>query len=133
MNQCNFIGNLGRDPEMRFTPQGKAITTFSLAVKVGFGETGYTIWIRCAAWEKRAELCNQFLKKGSKVRVTGQLEGDKATGAPRTWTDKEGGFHTSFEMRVEDVEFLTPRNENGGTTSEPVAAGEAVPADDMPF
>ena len=130
MNQCNFIGNLGRDPEMRYTPQGKAITSFSLAVKCGFGENAYTIWIRCSAWEKQSELCNQYLKKGSKVRVTGQLEGDKTTGGARMWTDKEGGAHSSLEIRVQDVEFLTPRSESNGETTD---ASAAPVQDDMPF
>lgn len=128
MNQCNFIGHLGRDPECRFTPDGKAITSFSLAVKVGFGEGAYTIWIRCSAFEKQAELCNQYLVKGSKVRVTGELTGDKETGNPRTWTKKDGGTGTSFELKVRDVEFLTPKGE-----AKPEVAATVVPADDIPF
>jgi single-strand DNA-binding protein len=62
-----IVGNLGRDPEMRYTPSGQAVTSFNVAVSDGFGERKKTIWFRVSAWDKQAENVNNFLRKGSKV------------------------------------------------------------------
>lgn len=141
MNQVNIIGHLGRDPEMRYTPQGKAVTSFSVAVKTGFGENAYTLWFRCAAWEKQAQVCNQYLKKGSKVRVTGELTGDRETGNPKLWTRQDGSAGTNFDVTVREVEFLSPNPQalprgEGGTLVETAAelpGAAARPDDNIPF
>jgi single-strand DNA-binding protein len=114
-----FVGNLGRDPEMRYTPGGQAVTNFSVAVNDGYtnnqGEKiDRTIWIRVSTWGKNAENCNQYLKKGSKVLVEGRLVPDPSTGGPRTWTRQDGSVSASFEVSAMTVRFLSSRGEAGG-------------------
>jgi single-strand DNA-binding protein len=124
-----IIGHLGRDPEMRFTPSGKAVTNFSVAVNRqytgGNGETiKETYWFKCTAWDKQAEICNQYLKKGSKVFVEGRLTADPSTGGPRIWTKQDGTPQANFELTVATIKFLDSRPESG----EPIP-----PEDDIPF
>lgn len=126
-----IVGNLGRDPEMRYTPAGKAVTSFSVAVSDGFGENKKTIWFRVSAWEKQAETCNQYLKKGSKVLIEGRLQADPS-GNPRTWTRQDGSVSASYEITAVTVRFLTARGEGGpGEPMEP--GGEMGSEDDIPF
>jgi len=102
------FGNVGRDPEMRYTPEGKAVCSFSVATQDGFGDSKKTIWFRATAWEKLAETCNQYLAKGSKVLIEGRLQAD-ANGNPRTWTDNTGATRASFEMTASVVRFLSAK------------------------
>jgi len=78
LNQTNFIGNLGKDPETKFFESGKQLTTFSIAVSKSWTKDGVkrekTTWINIACWEKTAELANRLLKKGSRVWIEGELE-----------------------------------------------------------
>lgn len=111
-----FVGNLGRDPEMRYTPTGQPVTSFSVAVNDNYtSSTGEvvkrTIWFRVSAWGKQAELTNQYLKKGSKVLVEGRLVADATTGSPRIWNRQDGTVGTSFEVSARTIRFLTPRAE----------------------
>lgn len=88
-NMLVISGNLGSDPEMKFTANGKAVTTVNLAVSLGFGDNKKTMWLRVEAWEKLGEHLNNF-QKGNRVTVTGRLDedawDDKATGQKRTKT-----------------------------------------------
>lgn len=139
-----IVGNLGKDPEMRYTPSGQAVTSFSVATSRKYtssnGEqVNETIWFRVSAWGKQAETCNQYLKKGSKVLVEGRLNPDKNTGGPRIWQKQDGTSGASFEVTAGTVRFLSSRGE-GNTASggggAPVAdAGDfSGPAeDDIPF
>lgn len=111
-----IVGNLGRDPEMRYTPTGQPVTSFSVAVNDSYtSSTGEqvkrTIWFRVSAWGKQAELTNQYLKKGSKVLVEGRLVADAATGSPRLWNRQDGTVGASFEVSARTIRFLTPRAE----------------------
>ena len=77
--QITLIGNLGRDPEMRYTPSGVPVTNFSIAVSRSWtGNDGQrqekTVWFRVAAWQRQAETCNQYLTKGQRVLVVGEME-----------------------------------------------------------
>jgi single-strand DNA-binding protein len=136
-----IVGNVGRDPEMRYTPSGQAVTSFSVATNRQYsnnnGETvKETVWFRVSAWGKQAETCNQYLKKGSKVLVEGRLTADPATGGPRIWNDKEGAPRASFEISSSTVRFLSTRNEaeGAGQSGAAVVDESAVPADDdIPF
>jgi single-strand DNA-binding protein len=121
-----LAGNLGRDPEMRYTPTGQAVTSFSVATNRQWtnnnGETvKETIWFRISVWGKMAEVCNQYLKKGSKVLVEGRLTADANTGGPRVWTGQDGQPRASFEVSAQTVRFLSSRTEAG----EPAASGPA--------
>ena len=74
MNKITLIGHLGRDPEMRYTPTGQAVTSFSVATSYGQGDKKQTEWFNVSAWEKQAELCNQYLQKGSQVYIEGRIK-----------------------------------------------------------
>lgn len=104
-------GNLGRDPEMRYTPSGQAVTNLSIATNRRWtGADGQpqeeTIWFRVSAWGKRAEICNQYLSKGSGVIIEGRLSPDRRTGEPRIWTDQQGTPRASYEITAENVTFF---------------------------
>jgi single-strand DNA-binding protein len=131
-----IVGNLGRDPEMRYTPSGQAVTNFNVATNRQYTASDgnlvkETIWFRVSAWGKQAETCNQFLRKGSKVLVEGRLTPDPATGGPRLWTRQDGSSAASFEVSASQVRFLSSRGEDESAyaagESEGVAEGEDIP------
>jgi single-strand DNA-binding protein len=104
LNKVMIIGNLGADPEMKYTPSGKAITTFRVAVGRTYrspeGENrDETEWFRIVAWDKLAETCNQYLRKGAKVYVEGRLQ-------TRTWKDKEGQDRSTTEVVASEMTML---------------------------
>jgi single-strand DNA-binding protein len=114
-----IVGNLGRDPEMRYTPSGQAVTNFNVATNRQYTDSNgqqvkETIWFRVSTWGKQAETCNQYLKKGNKVLVEGRLVPDQATGGPRVWTRQDGTATASFEVSANTVRFLTSRGEAEG-------------------
>lgn len=130
-----IAGNVGRDPEMRYTPSGQAVTSFSVASSRSYtNSTGArveeTIWFRISAWGKLAETCNQYLRKGSKVLVEGRLVAD-TNGSPRIWTRQDGTPGTSFEINASTVRFLSSRNEAGG--EEPGEGPASMAEDEIPF
>ena len=134
-----IVGNVGKDPEMRYTPSGQAVTSFSVATNrqytTGNGEqVKETVWFRVTTWGKQAEVCNTYVKKGMKVLVEGRLTPDKNTGGPRVYEKKEGGFGASFEVTAGTVRFLSNRGEGGES---PMAGGmehaEMPAEDDIPF
>lgn len=111
------VGNLGGDPEMRYTPSGQAVTNFSVATNRQYtasnGESvKETTWFRVSAWGRQAETCNQFLRKGQKVLVEGRLTADSATGGPRIWTRQDGTPAASYEITAQTVRFLSSRGED---------------------
>jgi single-strand DNA-binding protein len=135
-----IVGNVGKDPEMRFTPSGQAVTSFSVATNrqytSGNGEQiKETIWFRVTTWGKQAEVCNQYVKKGMKVLVEGRLTPDKATGGPRVWTKQDGSAGASFEVTAGTVRFLSSRGEVGemSTQGGGYESAELPPEDDIPF
>lgn len=103
-----IIGNLGRDPEMRYTPEGSPVTSFSVATSRRFGDKEETTWFRVTVWNKQAETCNQYLHKGSKVLVEGRLRPDN-NGNPNVFQRKDGTWGASYEITADTVRFLTPR------------------------
>jgi single-strand DNA-binding protein len=132
-----LVGNLGRDPEMRYTPGGQAVTNFSVATNRRYtdssGETrDETVWFRISAWGKQAETCNQYLKKGSRVLVEGRLNGDE-NGNPRMWTGQDGSPRASFEVTAQNVRFLSGRDEGSLGGDEGGSAATPPPDDDIPF
>jgi single-strand DNA-binding protein len=114
-----IVGNLGRDPEMRYTPSGQAVTNLNIATNRQYTSNSgervkETTWFRISVWGKQAETCNQYLRKGSKVLVEGRLNQDPATGGPRIWTGTDGAPRASFEMTAQTVRFLSSRQEDQG-------------------
>lgn len=95
MQKIQIIGNVGRDAEMRYTPQGKAVTQFSVAVTEG----EETMWFKINAWDNKAEICNNYVKKGMKVYVDGRLK-------LNVW-EKDGEKKTDLQINAFDVVFLS--------------------------
>jgi single-strand DNA-binding protein len=133
LTKIMLIGNLGSDPEMRFTPSGNPVTSFRVATNRVYttsdGERKQeTEWFRVTAWRKQAESCNQFLTKGKLVYVEGSLR-------TRTWEDKDGQRRTTLEVNADRVLFLD-RQALAPLPAEEVAmeAGEEeVGPEDLPF
>jgi len=113
-----IVGNLGRDPEMRFTPGGTPVTKLSVATNRKYtGADGQlvkeTTWFNVSIFGKQAEACAQYLKKGSKVLVEGRLQGDKSTGGPRVW-EKDGRHGASFDVQANSVTFMDSKSDATG-------------------
>ena len=104
MNKIFMIGNLTRDPELRETPNGTPVCSFGLAVKRDFGED-ITDFFNITVWNTQAKNCKEYLKKGSKVCVSGSLQN-------RSYEDKDGNKRTVTEINAREVEFLSPKSEN---------------------
>ena len=101
-----IIGNLGSNPEMRFTPNGDPVTSFSVATSRTYGDKDETTWFRVSVWGKQAEPCNTYLTKGSKVLVEGRLKAE-----PNVYQRKDGTWASSYELTAETVRFLTAKGE----------------------
>lgn len=132
-----IVGNLGRDPEMRYTPGGQAVTNFNVATNRQYTASDgtpvkETIWFRVSTWGRNAETCNQYLRKGSKVLIEGRLIPDQASGGPRIWTRQDGTPAASFEISANTVRFLSSRGEVESDL--PFGdAGDTAGDDDIPF
>ncbi len=115
LNKVMIMGNLGRDPEMRYTPSGKPVTSFSVAVSRTYmkpeGERAeVTDWFNVVAWGRLAEICSQYLTKGSMVYVEGRLE-------TRSWEGENGQKHYRTEVVANDVNILDRKARQGEDTS----------------
>ena len=129
MNKILIIGNLGSDPEMRYTPSGSAVTSFTVATnrryRTSDGENREeTEWFRISAWNRLAETCNQYLQRGSKVYVEGELQ-------TRKWQDQDGNDKYTTEVILQgynsNLTLLDSRNntnQSSEITHEPSTANE---------
>jgi len=104
LNKVMIIGNLGRDPEMRYTPSGRPVTTFSVATSRSWHSADgehheETEWFNVVAWGGLAEVCNQYLRKGKQVYVEGRLQ-------TRRWEDAEGNKHFTTELVAKEMIML---------------------------
>lgn len=99
MNVLNAIGNVGRDAEIRHTPNGDVVAQFSFALTSGYGDKQITTWLNCNLWGKRADTLAPMLLKGTKIGITGELTN-------RPYTDKAGVEKHSLEVRLSDVTLL---------------------------
>jgi single-strand DNA-binding protein len=136
-HKITLVGNLGRDPEMRYLGSGSPVTNFSMATSEKWtGQDGQrqerTIWWRVSVFGKTAEIVNEYLKKGRKVLVEGTMVADPKTGNPRIWTGQDGEPRASFEVRAQTVKFLDGRDSSGASGPEMM---EAVGGDEseIPF
>lgn len=123
LNRVFLIGNLTRDPELRYLPSGQAITTFTVAVNRSYtSNTGEkkedTSFIRVVVWARRAEVCNEYLRKGSPVFVEGRLQS-------RSWEAQDGTKRSSLEVVANNVQFL------GRGSREAVAEAIQLPEEPM--
>lgn len=126
MNKVFLIGNLTRDPEMRSTQSGVAVCNFTIAVNRRFRnpQTGQqeTDFLNVIAWRQLAELCSKYLAKGRKVAVAGSIQ-------TRTYEAKDGSKRTAWDIVADEVEFLTPQNQQSSTQSAPGAYTTAASKD----
>lgn len=111
-----LVGNLGRDPELRFTPSGQGVCNLSVATNRQYTKSDgtavkETIWFRVSVWGKSADACNEYLRKGRSVLIEGRLNPDD-DGNPRVWTGNDGTARASFEVTAETVKFLGGANGN---------------------
>ena len=136
VNKVILVGNLGRDPELRYTPQGTAVANFTMATTERWSDPSgekkeKTEWHRIVAWGKQAEIVGEYLKKGKQVYVEGSLQ-------TREWTDREGNKRYTTEVRAQRVQMLGRADDRAAMA--PAAHGEAVAenegtfeGDDIPF
>lgn len=128
-NRVELIGNLTRDPELRYTPNGAAVCTFGLATNrtyVSEGERKEEVdFHRIVSWNKLAELCNQLLKKGHKVFISGRLQ-------TRSWEGQDGQQRQTTEIVVEDMILLTPKSNGGAQEPVDLKKEELPPVSDEP-
>lgn len=134
------IGRLGRDPEMRYMPNGDPVTSFSIATDRVYNDRNgqkqkETTWFRVSVFGKSAETANQYLSKGKMVLVEGRLRVDPKTGGPTTFTRQDGTVGSNFEITANTVRFLSPRGEGEGGGAEPMHDGGASEGggEDLPF
>jgi single-strand DNA-binding protein len=136
--KLTIVGNLGADPQMRYTQDGTPVTSFSVATNRRWtnrdgSEGEETVWFRITAWRRLGEVCNEYLEKGRQVLVEGRLRPDPETGGPRVWTGRDGEPRASFEVTAQTVKFL------GRGVSAPGAGGADIPQeppeeeDEIPF
>ena len=134
VNKVILIGNLGRDPELRYTKDGKAVANFTVATNDRWRDREgnsqeRTEWHRIVVWDKQAESCAQYLQKGRSVYIEGRLQ-------TREWEDKEGQKRQTTEIVAQQVTFLGSRDAGARSASAPAQPGpEPAPAegDDIPF
>jgi single-strand DNA-binding protein len=134
LNKVMVIGHLGKDPEMRYTPSGRPVTTFSLAVSRSWNSAdgerhAETEWFNIVAWGNLAEICKQYLTKGQQAYVEGRLQ-------TRHWDDKEGQKHTSIEIVASEMMMLGERrdpNHTGDDQSSPTEGEPVAEEDEFPF
>jgi len=125
VNNLTIIGNLSRDPELRSTPSGVAVCTFTVAVNRRNNEADF---FRCTAWRQLAENCQRFLAKGRKVAVRGSV-------SLNTYTKKDGSVGASLEVNADEVEFLGGNRSDADDTGLKVPEGftPVDPGSDLPF
>ncbi|HSG61633.1 MAG TPA: single-stranded DNA-binding protein [Pseudomonadales bacterium] len=130
--QITLIGNLGTDPELRFTPSGVPVASFSLAVNRSWtGQDGQkqdkTTWFRISVWQKQAESVAQYLAKGRQVLVIGEMEDARA------FTDKDGNQRASLEVRAQSVKFLGQKGDTQHANDAASLDRAVETSEDLPF
>ena len=123
-NQCIFVGNLARDPEANTTTGGTSVCNFTIACNSKYGDNEHCEWVRCVAFGKLADICNQYLEKGKQVMVVGRMQ-------TRDWTDKEGVKRYTTEIILEKMTMLGGKSE--GRSHEAPAGGSDGFDSDIPF
>jgi single-strand DNA-binding protein len=130
VNKAIIIGNLGKDPEVRFTQSGTPVATFTVATNERWTDKGSgqpqerTEWHRIVVWGKQGENCGQYLKKGRSVYIEGRIQ-------TREWTDKEGKKQYTTEIVANQVVFLGSKGEGAGAGPRPAPEDFAQPAPEM--
>jgi single-strand DNA-binding protein len=110
-------GRLTADAELKTTPNGKNVCSFTLAVDRGFGDNKVTDFLTCVAWEQRAEFISKYFNKGSEIRILGEIN-------TRKWQDQNGNNRTAFEIKVIESGFCGSKSDNNSQ----VSAADPLPA-----
>lgn len=138
VNRVILVGRLGRDPETRYTSGGQAVCNFTMATDESFKDKSgerqkRTEWHRIVVWRKLAEICQQYLKKGSLVFIEGRIQS-------RQWDDRDGNKRTTVEIVADTMRMLGPRAEAAppeaaehAAAEEPAAPSPEITDEDIPF
>jgi len=124
MHKAIIIGRLGQDPTMRYTPNGNAVTSFSLASDNKRNGEDNTEWFNCSAWGKLADICEQYLTKGSQVYVEGLL-------TKREYETRDGEKRSSLDVNVNIVQFLSSGNQLDGEIRDVKVYDKALSSDEV--
>lgn len=125
LNKVMIIGRLGRDPEMRYTPSGRPVTTYRVATTRTWNSSDgerhtETEWFNVVAWGSLAEICKQHLTKGQQVYVEGRLQ-------TRTWEDNNGNKHTTTEIVASEMIILSDRKDDSSVEETEIGSEEEFP------
>jgi len=131
INKVILIGNLGKDPEVNYTQSGDAVVNFSIATTERWkGQDGQqnkkTEWHNIVVWKRLAEICAEFLQKGSKVYIEGKLQ-------TRKWEDKDGNDRYTTEIIAREMQMLTPKGQGENTRGADAQEPPPTMGDDVPF
>jgi len=135
VNKAILLGNLGADPEVRYTPSGTAVANFNLATHEQWtnkdgGKEEKTEWHRIVAWARLGEICGEYLRKGSQIYIEGKLQ-------TRAWEDRDGNKRYTTEIVAQTMQMLGSANKAGMAQSmeerHPVEEPVSIPEDDIPF
>jgi single-strand DNA-binding protein len=131
-NLAVLSGRLTADPELKVTPNGKSVCSFTIAVDRGYGNNKETDFITCVAWEQRAEFISKYFSKGSEIGIEGNIQ-------TRKWQDKNGNNRIAFEIKVNNTQFIGSKKTE--TQTDPLVEvaqkvegfTEVDDTDDLPF
>ena len=131
LNKVMIIGHLGKDPEMRYTPSGRAVTTFNVAVSRSWNSSdgerrSETEWFKVVSWGNLAEICNKYLTKGQQVYIEGRLQ-------TRRWEDKEGNQRKSVEVVANEMTMLGDRRDKDSGNNSFDEIPPDIDEDEFPF
>lgn len=127
VNNCMFIGRLGRDPESRFTQSGKTVVNFSIACSEKRGGEEYTEWVNIVVWDKLGEICAQYLQKGSLVYISGRMQ-------TRKWQDQSGSDRYTTEIVAREMKMLDSKKDGQQQNQQwQPQPQRMVPETDVPF
>ncbi len=128
LNRCEFIGRLGKDPEVRFSAAGDAVCNFSIAVGSKYQEKETTEWVRVVAFKKLAGICGDYLKKGSQVYIAGRM-------TTRKWQNKDGVDQYTTEVVADQMQMLGGKSDDASPKKDDsyrqIKEGNTVPFDDL--
>lgn len=126
LNQCNFIGRCGQDPEIRYTPSGTAVANFTLAVNEQYKDKSdkviqFTEWVRVTAWARLAEIIGEYCHKGDRLFISGRMK-------TRSWEDRDGNKRYTTEIHADKMQMLDTKKQD--TRQEEQIE---IPDDSIPF
>jgi len=137
-SKVTIVGNVGREVQMRYLPDGTAVADFSVATSEYAGPSNprQTVWWKVTVWRKQAETAAEWIKKGSQVLVEGRMAPDKDTGGPRVWVDSNGKSRAGYEITADRFVFLGGKSDDAEqNTAKPATrvSSQVAEEDEIPF